>query len=120
MNKKVIIAITIVMVLLLSVTPYVLAANQNGPISSSLPNSGNAKVEKVYNAVSGVWGSVVLIVRILAFSAIIFAGVRYMFASSEDRADIKKSLIILVIGAIFVFGATTVVDIVRNIAQQAL
>ena len=35
-----------------------------------------------------------------------------MFASADQKADIKKGLIYLVIGAILVFAASTVVNII--------
>ena len=56
--------------------------------------------------------------RILAVAAIVFAGVKYMFASAEGKADIKNGMIGLVIGAIMVFGASIVIDIIMTAAEQ--
>ena len=39
-------------------------------------------------------------------------GVRYMYASSNDKAKIKQSLIFVVIGTIFIFATDVVVRIV--------
>ena len=62
------------------------------------------------NAVRGIWGTVLLVLQICAVAAFVLAGVRYMFASADQKADIKKSMGVLAIGAVLVFGATTVLE----------
>lgn len=61
-----------------------------------------------------IWATVVTIVQILAVAAVVFAGLRYMFASADQKADIKKSMGVLAIGAILVFGATIVLQFVAS------
>lgn len=70
------------------------------------------------NKVGNVWGTVLTILRILAVAAIVFAGVKYMFASAEGKADIKGGMIGLVVGAIMVFGASIVIDIIMSAAEK--
>lgn len=73
------------------------------------------------NTVVGrVWGTVSLILQVAAIAAIVFAGVRYMFSSADAKADIKKSMGILAVGAVLVFGATTIVNFILSITNQAL
>ncbi len=90
----------------------------------SVPNSADIKGNKPINSVTGlaqnVWGTVVVIVQILAVAAVVFAGLRYMFASADQKADIKKSMGILAIGAVLVFAATTIIGFVVNAANSAL
>ena len=74
----------------------------------------------IKNTVGGAWATVVSIVQILAVAAIVFAGLRYMFASADQKADIKKSMGTLAIGAILVFGATTVIRFIANAANQVI
>ena len=62
----------------------------------------------------------ITIVQILAVAAVVFAGVRYMFASADQKADIKKSMGILAIGAVLVFGATVVLSFIQNATNQVL
>lgn len=118
MNKKILKIIPIFLVLLLMVTPYVLADNSNGPISSSIPSGST--VTEIVSPVSKIYGSIVNIVRILAFTAIIFAGVRYMFASADSKANIKNNMLNLAIGAIIVFCTVTVIDIVVKVVNEIL
>ncbi len=72
-------------------------------------------------AASGrAWATVVTIVQILAIGAIVFAGLRYMFASADQKADIKKSMSTLAIGAVLVFGATTVVKFISSATTEVI
>lgn len=86
-------------------------------IDTSMP-SGSGSIGTIDNIANNVWGTVLTIAQILAFAAIIFAGVRYMFASADSKADIKKQLVILVVGAVLVFGASTVVQILMNVVDD--
>lgn len=68
--------------------------------------------------VTNLWAVIKMILQIAAVAAVIFAGVRYMFASADSKADIKKSMLILVVGAVLVFGATFVVDLITLATQE--
>lgn len=72
----------------------------------------------VTGAANRVWKTVITIIQILAVAAVVFAGLRYMFASAEDKADIKKSMMILVIGAVLVFAATTILGFIQTAANE--
>lgn len=60
--------------------------------------------------VNRVWGIVLTVLQVAAIAALVFAGVRYMFTSADQKAEIKKSMTILAVGAILVFGASVVVQ----------
>lgn len=66
------------------------------------------------NALYQIWGVVLVILQVGSIAGVIFAGVRYMFASADDRANLKKSMIYLVIGMVIVFGASSVVGFVTG------
>lgn len=87
-------------------------------VPSASDIKGN-EITDVSNVAKNVWATVATIVQILAVAAVVFAGLRYMFASADQKADIKKSMGILVIGAILVFAATTILTFVANIADSA-
>lgn len=69
---------------------------------------------------SNIWATIASIIQILAVAAVVFAGLRYMFASADQKADIKKSMGILVIGAILIFGATFVLQLIYNATNSTL
>ena len=51
----------------------------------------------------------------LSIICMIILGVKYMTGSVEEKAEYKKTLLPYIIGAVFVFGASTVAAIVYSI-----
>ena len=70
--------------------------------------------------INNVWGTVLTVLQILAVAAIVFSGVKYMFAGAEGKAEFKTGLIGIVVGAILVFGASVVVKLIMGAAEQAV
>lgn len=114
MKKNIQLVIICTLIAIFSINSVCIAAT-----SANFPTGGTVD-RTVSQATGKVWGSVVKVVQILAFAAIIFAGLRYMFASADGRADIKKGLIILALGAVLVFATTTIVSLVVDSANQLL
>lgn len=77
-------------------------------------SNANGASSDVETLVNNVWGTVALVVQVVAIACVVFAGLRYMFASADAKADIKKQTVILVIGAVLVFGATWIIQIIAN------
>ena len=80
----------------------------------------SGQLGNVEGVVNNVWGTVLTILRVLAVAAIVFAGVKYMFAGAEGKAEFKTGLIGIVIGAILVFGASIVVELIMGAANEAV
>lgn len=72
------------------------------------------RYDKFNNALYNIWGVILVVLQVASMSGIIFAGVRYMFASVDSKADMKKSMIYLVIGMVIVFAASSVVGFVTG------
>ena len=70
--------------------------------------------------VGRVLATVVLILQICAVAGVVFMGVKYMYAASEDKAKIKQTLIWLIIGTIFVFAAPTIINFISNSADRVI
>ncbi len=81
--------------------------------------NGNG-VSKIDNAVSSIWSTVLTVLQVCAIAAVVFAGVKYMFAAADQKAEIKNGLIGLVIGAILVFAASTIVQFIIDAANQVI
>ncbi|MEG2310932.1 MAG: TrbC/VirB2 family protein [Clostridia bacterium] len=94
------------------------AKTTSSPISPDVSEVPSGSIGSVDSAVGNIWGTVVLILQVAAIGAIIFAGVRYMFASADAKADIKKQTVTLAIGAVLVFGATTLVQFLTTAVDQ--
>lgn len=81
---------------------------------SLVPNDDFTEGENVKRPIKRVWSSLILVLQAASVAGIIFAGVRYMFASAEIKADIKASMIHLVVGMVIVFAASSVVGVVTG------
>ncbi len=108
--------ITIALMLVVAIGAFMLPVMAN-PISPVIDSLGGS-IPTVETAVGKAWNTVKLILQILAVAAVVFAGVRYMFASADQKADIKKSMGILAIGAALVFGATWIIQFIVDITGQ--
>lgn len=117
-SKKIILRLIPVLLLCFTMLSVTYGVGDFGGVSTDLPDS-SGNIPTVDSVAQNIWGTVVVIAQILAFAAIIFAGIRYMFASADAKADIKKQTVILVVGALFVFGASTIVNLLMNIFNEA-
>lgn len=114
-SKKIILRILpVLLVLVLVITPNVFAADA---ITAGVPAGGD-KINNITNLGGSIWSTIQVIVQIAAIAAIVFAGVRYMFASADDKANIKKQTVILIVGAALVFAAVPIASFIQSTANQ--
>lgn len=113
-SKKIMLRVLPIILVLAVVTTNVFG------ITVGLPNTGTTKINGVANLANSLWNTVSVIVQILAIAAIVLAGVRYMFASADTKADIKGQTLILVVGAILVFSAVPFAKFIAKIANDTL
>ena len=90
------------------------------PDSPSLPSNGNASVGKLSSATGKIWSTFAIVAQMLAITAIIFTGLRYMLTNADDRADIKMQTILLVIGASLVFAAVPFANFIIGVVNQTI
>lgn len=82
---------------------------------SVVPKDGEAIFSSQANK---IWNSAVTVIRIATFIGIFLVGLRYMFASADQRAELKKNSIALVLGMLLVFASTLVINFVVNVFNQ--
>lgn len=64
--------------------------------------------------------SVVQVIGVfIAVTMLVFLGVKYMYASPGDRAQIKNHITVYVIGASIMFGATGILQMVKDFFLEA-
>lgn len=118
-SKKIFLRILpVLMVLMIVFTTNVFAAGFNDFNANSMNVTANTTDSRTIKSIQNAWGIILTILQVAAIAAVVFAGVRYMFASADSKADIKKQMIWLVVGAILVFGATTVIKLITNVAND--
>lgn len=125
MKRKYLIVISFMLVFILSfsILSYAEGGDLEGKIISSMSGVKDATVDtengvgKVINIVIGllqVAGSGISII------VIVILGIRYMLASVEGKAEIKKQATPIVIGCILLFGAVNLMGAVENFATKIL
>ncbi len=67
---------------------------------------------------SKVVGLVKTIAVAFAIGMLLYVGIKYVMASANEKADLKKGSISYVIGAIIIFGATGLISIAQNLGTQ--
>lgn len=107
----------VILLVFVLVSGSVFATN---PINPSIPNTTSADIPKVTNLAGTIWNTVAIILQIAAIAAIVVAGVRYMFASANEKADIKKQTVILIAGAILVFAAVPIAKFIQDATTQVI
>ena len=109
-----IISVVLIITTILSAFTMVLASEPPIPTGSK-PTSGA-------DDVSNITSMVIYVIQIIAFAAavimLIFVGIKFLTASPEGKAEIKKTAVIYVVGAILLFAATGILGIVRNLASS--
>ncbi len=88
----------------------------------SLPSN----LSDIYNnsdpTISNIGSQVLWVVQIVLYTAaliiLMFAGVKYMMASPEGKAEIKKKMIYLSIGGVLLFAAGGIIKIVSELASN--
>lgn len=113
-SKKIFLRVLPVLIVLMVVfTTNVFAAGFNSFDAKTMNVDANTNTNAV-KSINKVWGVILTILQVAAIAAVVFAGVRYMFASADSKADLKKGLIHLAIGMVIVFGASSVVGFVTG------
>ena len=84
-----------------SVTPNSFTGNTTGTAATQAADFGGEIIGIV--RFFGVWASVAVLIII---------GIKYMMGSIEEKAEYKKSMLPYVIGAVFVFAAVNIVDVI--------
>lgn len=81
-------------------------------VAADVDVSGITNFGKQIVAILQTVGTVVAVV------ILIILGIRYMMGSAEEKADYKKTMIPYVIGAILIFAASTIANIVYNFVSN--
>ena len=76
---------------------------------------------------TGIAGAINTIIGLLQIAGtgislimISLLGIKYILASVEEKAEIKKTAMPIVIGAVLLFGAVNLISIIENIANSTL
>ncbi len=83
---------------------------------------GKGDAGKASDAVTNIIGSIINIVQIVgtgvAIIMLVVLAIKYISAAPGDKADIKKHAVVYIVGAVVLFAATGILQIVKNFASS--
>lgn len=75
--------------------------------------------EELMSPVKTVMGGIIAVMRIvftaIAFIIIMYMGIKYISSAPGERAELKKSAVQYVIGAIILFGAAGILTVLQDV-----
>ena len=126
MKKKLLISLFLFLFLIIIVLIYpnkVQAVNPDSIMSGAdnFLNIGDTSLAMDYSqldeASDFIYNILLGISLVIAVVVGMFLGIKFMVASSEEKAEIKESLVPYVISCVVIFGAFTIWKLIINIIQ---
>ena len=113
--EKVLSVIMIVIVLLFSLLTVVnAAADDFTPQSVNGHGSDNLSTNSVQKLGNDVFNVIRVVGILVSVIMLVVLGIKYMMGSAEEKAEYKKTLMPYVIGALLIFAASTLSQILYN------
>lgn len=125
MNKKTIkiLSILLTFVMVMTMMSTSVFAQDGDPVAQPTPNSlkgqinyggvGNTKVQKLGGEIIGILQTAGIVVAVVV---LIVLGIKYMMGSTAEKAEYKKTMMPYFIGAILIFGAVAVSEVIFQMA----
>ncbi len=104
------------MIVAFSLSNSVFAAITMDPNSVS-GNMTSGAATSIGNVVSMFLGIIQVVAMGVAVIMLIVLAIKYVSAAPSEKADIKKGMITYVVGAVLLFGATGILQIIKSFAQ---
>ena len=117
LNKKAIVALVLaVITIMLCVAPVFAADEAKAPLDFVSPTPPS-DTDTVVSAGNKVLGYIQVIGTLIAVGVLMFLGIRYMTASANDKADIQKSMIPYIVGAVILLLAVNIMPLIQTLSD---
>lgn len=117
MNRKVIkiMSIVLTIAMLLAVVTPVFAAGALTPdqMKPDYTGEGSTKIQDAGQKIMGVLNTVGVVIAVII---LIILGIKYMMGSASEKAEYKKTMIPYLVGAVLIFAASTIANVVYQFA----
>ena len=119
---KVMAVVVLAMIMVVSIASAVNAAETFSfdDIDTDFVVNGAQDTSGAAGSINRIVGSVLTIVQVIgcgvAVIMLIVLAIKYISAAPGDKADIKKHAVVYVVGAIVLFAASGILQIVKNFA----
>jgi len=112
--KKTKILVLMLITILLIIFPLTINASgaQINPENYHSDGPNTTDVQDMYKFGGKVAGAVQLVGTIISVGTMMIIGIRYVVASVDEKAEFKERMLPYFIGAILLFGASNLVDVI--------
>lgn len=114
MDKKTLRIITILSTVVLMLCICSLSFAAEDPSKLQPKTSNTAQIDNVGQKIMGILQTLGIVVAVIV---LMILGIKYMMGSAEEKAEYKKTMIPYVVGAVLIFGATTIANMVFQFAN---
>jgi hypothetical protein len=109
-----IVTVLLIVATLLSAFSMVFGVEIPGGTTGGYANTG----------LSATVGNIIGIVQFICYAAavilLVMLGIKFMTASPDGKAEVKKSAVIYVVGAILVFATGLLLNLIKNVANNTV
>lgn len=117
MKNKTILKLIIICIILISIfVPRVNATINPGDYKPGDLTSADYYVP--FKFAGTILNAITIVGVVIAVVMVMVLGIRYMMGSVEQRAEYKKTMMPMLIGAILLFTTSTIVSIIYNLVSQ--
>ena len=124
MNKKVlkkVIAIILLSVVIISIY-YSISLATYSTINIDYITDGAHDNTGAAESMNNIVGAILTVVQVIGMGIsvimLIVLAIKYMVSSPSDRADVKKSALIYVVGAVILFSISAILGIIRKFSKN--
>ena len=118
MSKKMVkvVSVLLMAVMMISVCGNVFATNLDIFESAIAASDTSGSQSSITNIIGQIIKSAQIIGTGVAIIMLIVLAIKYISAAPSDKAEIKKSAVVYIVGAIVLFAASGILQIIRNFA----
>ncbi|MCI9177393.1 MAG: hypothetical protein HFJ28_02185 [Clostridia bacterium] len=118
-TTKIISVMLIMVVLLVAMTTLSSATNNVDPagIANGLHGTTSTAQNKVTAMGNQLIGIITTVGVVVAVVILLVLGIKYMMGSASEKAEYKKTMIPYLVGAVLIFGASAITQVVVSLAS---
>ena len=87
------------------------------------PSSIVAQSDSTANSLRNTTGIILAVVQVIGVSVavimLLVVGIKYMYSAPNDRAEIKKHMVVYVVGAVVLFASSGILGIIRGFVDPS-
>lgn len=116
--KKVLSILLAVMMILSMGATSVFAANTTLKDPTQItPDYDSDAQDTIFSFAGTIMGTLQIVGVVVAAIILTIVGIKYMMGSAEEKAEYKKTMIPYIVGAVLIFGATTIANFVFQVVS---